>query len=585
MPDQAGRPHTLADHAPGDWEAHDHGPDADHDHDDIDPGPLEDNPIWLRDNVELTTVGIDVGSAGTQVIFSRLHLQRRGTDLTSRYVIVDRRTEFESEVAFTPYLDAHRIDGAALGAIIDRAYAQAGVRPGDIDAGVVILTGEALRRENAEDIARILAEKGGDFVTATAGNHMEAMLAAYGSGAARRSHDTGGRILSMDIGGGTTKLAVIDAGRVVWTAALHVGARLIVTDGGRVTRLDPSGDFHAHEEGLHLADGAALSDADLDRIGAGMARRLADALSPGGAARHPHLFLTDPPGDLSGVEGVIVSGGVGEYVYGRESRRFGDLGPSLGQELRRLLDAGRFAGPLLPAGACIRATALGASEYSVQLSGQTSLITRASAVLPRRNLQVVKPDLNLAADPSPEVIADAIRRQYAAFDLDPATADAALALDWVLLPDYARVRRLADGIALALAPCINAGHPLHILIDGDIALTLGRILEREVRVGVDMLVIDGIALRNFDYIDLGRIRLPSMTVPVTIKSLLFADAPGGAARRAERVHFRAPAHHQHHHHDHDHAHDHAHDHGHHHRDHHPHVHGAAAPSRVARGSV
>jgi len=586
MPDEAGRPHTLADHAPGDWEAHEHGPDADHDHDDIDPGPLEENPIWLRDNVELSTVGIDVGSAGTQVIFSRLHLQRRGTDLTSRYVIVDRRTDFESEVAFTPYLDAQRIDGAALGAIIDRAYAQAGMRPADIDAGVVILTGEALRRENAEDIARILAEKGGDFVTATAGNHMEAMLAAYGSGAARRSHDTGGRILSVDIGGGTTKLALIEAGRVVWTAALHVGARLIVTEGGRVTRLDPSGAFHAHEEGFHLTEGAALSDADLDRIGAGMARRLADALAPGGAARHPHLFLTDPPGDMAGIEGVIVSGGVGEYVYGREARRFGDLGPSLGQELRRLLDADQFAGPLLPAGACIRATALGASEYSVQLSGQTSLITRPGAVLPRRNLQVVKPDLDLAADPSPAAIADAIRRQFVAFDLDPATAEACLALDWVLLPDYARVRRLADGIALAFAPRIAAGHPLHILIDGDIALTLGRILEREVKVGVDMLVIDGISLRNFDYIDLGRIRLPSMTVPVTIKSLLFADAPGGEARRAERVHFRAPAHHHHpHHHPHDHGHDHRHGHGHHHHHHDDDDGAAAAPSRVARGSV
>lgn len=514
-------------------------------------------------------MGIDVGSAGTQVIFSRLHLQRRGSDLTSRYVIVDRLTVFESDVAFTPYLDEHRIDGAALGAIIDDAYARAGIRPVDIDTGVVILTGEALRREKSQAIAQILAQKGGDFVTATAGNHMEAMLAAYGSGAARRSHDTGGRILAIDIGGGTTKLALIEAGHIRWTAALHIGGRLIVTEEDRVVRLDPSGAWHAHEAGFHLAPGAALTRAGKAQIARGMARRLADALRPGGAADLAYLFLTDPPGDLAGIEGLIFSGGVGEYVYGRETRDFGDLGLPLGQALRELVDAGDFPAPLLPAGACIRATALGASEYSVQLSGQTSLITRPGAVLPRRNLQVVKPDLDLAAEPPAETIDAAIRAQFTALDLDPATAEVALALDWHLLPEYARVRALADGIAAAMAPRVAAGLPLHILIDGDIALTLGHILRDELRLGVEMLVIDGITLRTFDFIDLGQLRLPSLTVPVTIKSLLFSDQAPDGARTAERVHLRAPAHH--HHHDHHHHHHHHHEDGHGHHDHgHPH---------------
>ena len=167
----------------------------------------------------LTSVGIDIGSAGTQVVFSTVHLQRIGTTLASRYVIVDRKTAYESPVALTPYESATRIDGAALGAIIDDAYARAAIRPSDIDTGVVILTGEALRRENAEAIAGIVSAKGGDFVTATAGNHMEARLAAYGSGAARLSHDMAARILNVDIGGGTTKLALLQDGRVLWTAA------------------------------------------------------------------------------------------------------------------------------------------------------------------------------------------------------------------------------------------------------------------------------------------------------------------------------------------------------------------------------
>ena len=554
--------HTIDDHRLSEWEPHEHGPDADHDHDDIDPGPLEDNPIWLRDNVELTTVGIDVGSAGTQVIFSRIHLQRRSQDLTSRYVIVNRHTAYESPVAFTPYLDEHRIDGAALGAIVDAAYAEAGVLPRDIDTGVVILTGEALRRENSGTIAAILAERGGDFVTATAGNHMEAMLAAYGSGAARASHEAQSRILNIDIGGGTTKLALVENGKVLWTAALHIGGRLIVTDSGLVTRLDPSGAHHAHEAGFHLALGAALTADGMAKVAEEMAEALVAALD-GRSAQVQHLFLTDFPGDMAGLAGIMFSGGVAEYVYTREERDFGDNGFHLGSAIRKLIDAGRFPAPLLPAGACIRATALGASEYSVQLSGQTSLITKPGAVLPRRNLQVVKPDLDLAADPTAAAISAAICAQYAAFDLDPATADAALALEWKLLPEYARVRRLADGIADALSGRIAAGKPLHLLIDGDIAQTLGGILRDELKTGVDMLVIDGITLRNFDFIDLGRIRLPSLTVPVTIKSLLFSENPDSGAAQ-ERIHFRPPAHHHHH--------DDGNHHHHHHHDGHSHAH-------------
>lgn len=538
MPDRPA--HTIDDHRPGEWETHEHGPDADHDHDDIDPGPLEENPIWLRDNVALSSVGIDVGSAGTQVIFSNIHLQRRSGDLSSRYVIVERRTVYESPVAFTPYLDEARIDAGALGAIIDAAYAGAGVYPRDIDTGVVILTGEALRRENAAAVATVLAERGGDFVTATAGNHMEAMLAAYGSGAARASHEAGSRILNVDIGGGTTKLALVERGQVLWTAALHIGGRVIVTEDGRVVRIDPSGAHHARAAGFDLAVGAALDDAGRGAIASGMADLLVDALA--GGRRAADLFLTDLPTDLSGIAGLMVSGGVGEYVYGRETRDFNDLGLALGHAIRARLEAVGLT--LLPAGACIRATALGASEYSVQLSGQTSLITWPGKVLPRRNMQVVKPALNLAAPPAE--IAARIVAQYRAFDLDPATAEAALALEWNLLPEYARVRRLAEGIALALAPRIAAGLPLHIMIDGDIAQTLGGILRDELGVTSDLMVIDGISLRNFDFIDLGRIRLPSLTVPVTIKSLLFDDSATGAAG-PERVHFRAPVGDFHHH--------------------------------------
>ena len=230
-----------------------HADDADHDHDhdfDDDDGPLEDNPLWRQDNVSLTTVGIDIGSSGTQVIFSRVHLRRLAEDLTSRYYVVSRETLFQSPVALTPYQSEERIDDAQARRHHRRRLCRGGLSPDQIDTGVVILTGEALRRENAQGIAKILSEQGGEFVTATAGHHMEAMLAAYGSGAARVSSDEAKRILNIDIGGGTTKLGVVENGKVIATAAVHIGGRLQVVEDGKIVRLDPAGKHHAKRAGF-----------------------------------------------------------------------------------------------------------------------------------------------------------------------------------------------------------------------------------------------------------------------------------------------------------------------------------------------
>src|SRR3982075_1077480 len=295
--------HTLSDHVLGQNFVHEHDGDADHDHDHFEfdsDGPLEDNPIWIQDHVTLVSVGIDIGSSGTQVIFSRIKLRRYGEDLTSRYYVVSRETLYQSPVALTPYQSEERIDDAALGKIIDDAYAGAGLHPDDIDTGAVILTGEALRRENAEGIARILSEQGGEFVCATAGHHMESMLAAYGSGASRVSHDEDKRVLNIDIGGGTTKLALVEKGHVIATAAVHIGGRLQVVDPkGRITRLDPAGRFHARQAGFSWGKGDTVGPQDLDKVASGMADTLVRALTERPMSHAvEHLYLTDPIPDF-----------------------------------------------------------------------------------------------------------------------------------------------------------------------------------------------------------------------------------------------------------------------------------------------
>ena len=545
--------HTLQDHLLGldPMHSHDEG-EADHDHDHDDVGGDDDptaSSLWAQDNIELVSVGIDIGSAGTQVIFSRVQLRRLAEELTSRYFVVKRDTVYQSPVALTPYVSEERIDDKAVGGIIDTAYESAGLHPDDIDTGAVILTGEALRRENAKAIADVLAEVGGEFVCAAAGHHMESMLAAYGSGAAKASHDRGIPILNIDIGGGTTKLALVERGNVVHTAALHIGGRLAVIDEqGRLTRLDPAGQRLAKLAGMHWTLGATVTDEQVERVASWMADALVAALTERAPSSDVQsLWLTEPLGVIGGITGAMVSGGVGEYVYQREARDFGDLGLRLGRAIRQRFDAGRFPFPLLPPGECIRATALGASEYSVQLSGNTIYLSSPGGLLPRKNLQVLQPAIRLGDVVDAAAVADAIRDHFERFDASEGDTEVALAFRWRGAPAYARLAGLARGIVQALPRTIAAGRPIFLIFDGDIAQTMGALLKEELGVASEVLALDGIALWDFDYIDLGRVRMPSFTVPVTIKSLVFSQDPRIPHKHP---HHREGHHHHHHHHDH-----------------------------------
>ena len=507
---------------------HGHGA-RDDEHDDGPEIPLEENPLWQQDNVVLHSVGVDVGSSGTQVAFSRLHLRRLSEDLTSRYVVVRRETLFESEVYLTPYADGLRIDAAALGAMLDRAYADARIVPEDVDTGAVILTGEALRRVNAAAIAAVVSERAGDLVCASAGHHMEAMLAAYGSGAVLTSHRDGSRILNVDIGGGTTKLSLVEDGRIAATGAFHVGGRLIAVERDRVARIEPGGQRHAARAGHELAVGSPAPGAVLDDVAAAMARELLALLRDEPTDATASLWLTEPVEGLGSVDGVVFSGGVSEYVGGTEERDFGDLGRRLGGLIRAAIERGELPAPVVPAAERIRATVLGASEYTVQLSGITSYVGAPERTLPRRNVTVARPDYELGEVVDAASVGESIRRHVARFaeQLGPED-DLVLALSWDGRPEYPRLRSLAEAVVKGLDDRLAAGLPLYVILDGDVARTLGHILRDELGVASDLVILDGVLLRDFDYVDLGRVRQPSGTVPVTIKSLVFAAASSAA---------------------------------------------------------
>lgn len=568
------RAHSLEDHRLGREvdHLHAHAEDIDHDHDDF-GGPLTeaDRALWMQDNVIMNSVGIDIGSAGTQVMFSKIHLQRVSDQLSTRYVVISREPLYQSPSMLTPYQSDTLIDAQALGQIIQDAYSASGISADDIDAGAVILTGEALRRENGQAIAEVLAANGGEFVCAAAGHHMECMLAVYGSGAARHSYDNVSRILNVDIGGGTTKLGLVHRGELEATAAVHLGGRLLVVDDdGRITRLDPAGRGHALRAGFDWQVGSIVQREDLVRV----AESMADALIRILRARYTEsdirdLLLTDPLPEPDRIDGIMFSGGVGEYVYRREPRDFGDLGKLFGEAVRSRLDGGALPWPLLPAGECLRATVLGASEYSVQLSGNTTFVSAPGVLLPRKNLQVIPLGLALDSTIDPDEVARALTRSFHRHDRIEGEGEVAVSLHWGGSPSFERLSALADGLIRALPRTLASGTPIYLVVDGDIALTLGHLIEDDPRVSGEVLVIDGVTLWEFDFIDLGRIRMPSLTVPVTIKSFVFSEDPrshGKSDARGWHRHGDGALHR----HDYDHAHTHAHDrrHAHDHGDHH-----------------
>ncbi|MDO8437867.1 MAG: ethanolamine ammonia-lyase reactivating factor EutA [Nitrosomonadaceae bacterium] len=577
--------HSLKDHQLGAYLEHDHGEGGDHDHDHDDMGGVPnaaDHALWVQDNVILNSVGIDIGSAGTQVVFSKIHMQRVADQLSTRYVVISREPIYQSPSTLTPYQSDTLIDADALGKIIEDAYTAAGLHADSIDAGAVILTGEALRRENGQAIADVLAEQGGEFVCATAGHHMECMLAVFGSGAARRSYDDSSTILNIDIGGGTTKLGLVEKGELRATAAVHLGGRLLVVDGsGKITRLDPAGRGHALRAGFDWQLGSVVSRKDMAHVAATMADTLVRLLKQQYTENDlQEMLLTDPLPPLEQLGGIMFSGGVGEYVYRREARDFGDLGKMFGEAVRDRLDQGALPWNLLPPGECLRATVLGASEYSVQLSGNTTFVSEPRVLLPRKNLQVVPLPLALQDHIDPAEVVQSLQQSFMRHDLVEGDQDNALSLRWTGQPTFERLAAMADGLLSAIPRTLATGRPVYVLADGDIAMTLGHLIKDDPRVTGEVLVIDGITLWGFDFIDLGRIRMPSLTVPVTIKSLVFSEDPhshgksdlsnwhrhddGELHRHDDHSHAHS------HENDHDRAYDHGHKHGHGHHHHHGH---------------
>ncbi len=476
--------------------------------------------IWKEENVELSTIGIDIGSSTSHLLFAKLLMQRQSQGLSSRFAVVHRQVVWRSPIMLTPFLPDGTIDAAKLGAFVADCYRKAGFAPCDIDSGAVILTGEAIKRRNAQAIDELFAAEAGKFVCATAGHRLEATLAAHGSGAVKLSRERGASILHVDIGGGTTKLALIDKGVLASVAAFAVGGRLIAADeAGEFTRVEDSARLVADALGIGT-NAAALAIPDTRRAIAHRLARIAADYIVGATpdALGQSLLLTTPLSRTVIPQAITFSGGVAEYVFGYESRNYGDIARELAEELRAELRQ-RTTLTLIDPGQRIRATVIGASQFTVQVSGKTIHLPRP-AVLPVRNVPVVAIGLDLGGAIDGAAITAAIRAGLARLDLAP-DAPVAIALSWHGDPDYLRIAATAAAIMAAVAPEGRRSEPLLLMIDGDIGKTIGRILTEELGLDGDLVSIDGVELAELDFVDAGALISPPGVVPVVIKSLLF----------------------------------------------------------------
>ena len=462
----------------------------------------------------LHSAGLDVGSATSHLTMSRVVFKRLGAELSNRWAVVERTELYRSDVALTPYRADGRIDADWLQDFFDDAYHRAGFTPLDVDTGVVIVTGEAANRPNAEDLATRFAARSGSFICVAAGPHYEALLAAHGSGAVTMSSETTVPMLNVDIGGGTTKLSVVTGGVVLHTGAFSIGARLVAfDDAGRLTRVEPPGRLMLDRLGSTAEVGDIISAHLQDELAELMAEMLLQVVLQ--KPRDPlltSLWVTDDlaPELFSDIGSIIFSGGVSEYIYGHESKDYGDLGLRLGNAVRRRVEAAGHVAEILQQSQGIRATVLGAGQHSVQASGVTSFAD--DHALPAAGLKVVAARVD-----EPKGLGQVLASTAKRFELDGTTSRLAYSLTIDAPIDYRFLRGVAEEVASAAEP----GRPLVIIVDADVAHALGRILRVELGWSASLVVIDGVSVGDLDYVDIGKPFGPGLTVPVTVKSLTF----------------------------------------------------------------
>lgn len=468
------------------------------------------------------SVGIDIGTTTTQVIFSRLTMVNRApVTQVPRYEFVEREIFFQSPVRPTPLQEDGAVDVPMLQRFIDEQFAAAGLTLSDIETGAIIITGETSKAKNAKDTVMGLAERLGDFVVATAGPNLESVIAGRGSGAGEYSKRNHALVLNIDIGGGTSNYVVFNSGDVEDTACLNIGGNLIKTDRtGFVTRIrEPAKQVIESMFGEVLPE-ARLSVDHLKKIANCMAELVVDVIVGKGSELGGKLMMTPGLKGAGEFDAIFISGGVGTSYYRLrteeiDSFQWEDMGVLLAGALLKhpILAAMNVKKPLQTQ----QATVIGAGAYSMSLSG--SSIWLNVDTLPIRNIPVVQPQIDWQANDQPPVcqqVIEAAKRM----DLRLREDKYAIALGKDMPMTYRIVSHTAKEIAKYYQQYGNNQSAAIIVTEND----LGKVLGMELQPLIEpqrLLVIDEVRAVAGDYLDIGESFFGGEVVPLTIKSLAF----------------------------------------------------------------
>lgn len=441
----------------------------------------------------LRSVGLDVGTTSTQMILSELTVENKASSFAvPEMEIAERKILYKSPVYFTPLLDESRMDGVGLRRIVEEEYRRAGITRDSVDTGAIIITGETSRKENAKAVLEALSHLAGEFVVAAAGPDLESVLAAKGAGAVDYAERTGKTVLHMDIGGGTSNLALIREGKIVRTGCLNVGGRLLkLNKNGTVTYVSP-----VLKEICGLKVGASAAREQVEAV----ADILAQVLEMASGMREPGPLLgqltteesKEPWLPPEGETVISFSGGVADCIRQEFPwLEFGDMGPVLGQAIRK---SRLCRGDYVLGNETIRATVIGAGCHSAQLSGST--VFYQNVRFPLKNVPVVRL----------ETLSD-IRRSLSAQE-----GPAVLAMEGLMSPSY------RETVAMAEEILAQTQGPILLCLEQDMAKALGQALAVRLPREAEILCIDRVKVSEGSYLDIGA--PVGHALPVVVKTLV-----------------------------------------------------------------
>ena len=479
----------------------------------------------MADKTAILSVGIDVGTSTTQVVFSKLQMDNAGGYFSvPRVAIVDKEVVYKSEVYMTPLKTDVLIDTDALRDIVAAEFRKAGYRPEDTDSGAVIITGESARKENSDAVLKSLSDFAGDFVVSAAGPDMESLIAGKGSGAWQYSMDHHCRVANLDIGGGTTNVVLFEDGETLARGCLDIGGRLIcMNPQGIITKVSPAAAVMAQAAGVSVSVGDRCDELKLTAVTRQMAAALNAYLGVGTKDIDAILRQIKTPGSSDfpvpeKVQAVFFSGGVADLIYheSADTWAYGDIGVLLGRAIResRLFTDFQKMEP----GETIRATVVGAGTYTTTISGST--ITYSDDIFPLKNIPVIKLEEELQEACFAGETEPVIRRiQWVLGQNDE--EHFILAMPGKRNPGYMEMKRAAASIRQIMDRVQPPGEPILLVIESDIAKAMGQMIRQQPDLKRQVVAIDSIHVEDGEYVDMGKPMMNGMVIPVVVKTLIF----------------------------------------------------------------